>query len=94
MHIRVSWPSYSLYFCLQVPLLQCISFQIRWMFPLLLRSYHSLVGWNVRDSLMGWGQDLTNLTSWDGPIVAAFGGMSNGIDMFSGGKLFETPDSF
>jgi hypothetical protein len=43
---------------------------------------------------MGWGQDLTNLTSWDGPIVAAFGGMSNGIDMFSGGKLFETPDSF
>lgn len=58
------------------------------MFPLLLRSYHSLVGWNAEDGLMGWGKDFVNLTSWEGPVVAAFGGFTNGIDVFSGGKIF------
>ena len=37
---------------------------------------------------MGWGKDFVNLTSWEGPVVAAFGGFTNGIDVFSGGKIF------
>eukprot|EP00804_Cyclotella_cryptica_P020419 CCRYP_014402-RA/>CCRYP_014402-RA protein AED:0.13 eAED:0.13 QI:142/0.75/0.8/1/1/1/5/234/1160 len=43
----------------------------RWLFPLL-------------ESLMGWGKEFENFTSWDGPVVAAFGGYTNGIDVFSG----------
>lgn len=39
----------------------------RWLFPLLLRSYHSLVGWKVEESLMGWGKDFANYTTWEGP---------------------------
>jgi hypothetical protein len=35
---------------------------------------------------MGWGKEFANLTSWEGPVVAAFGGFTNGIDVFSGGE--------
>ncbi|KAL7545650.1 hypothetical protein ACHAWF_008998 [Thalassiosira exigua] len=60
----------------------------RWIFPLLVRSYHSLVGWRVSDdTMMGWGKDFENNTSWDGPIVAAFGGYTTGVDVFSGEEL-------
>ena len=54
------------------------------MFPLLVRSYHSLVGWSVDENTMGWGKDFENCTSWEGPVVAAFGGYTTGIDVFSG----------
>jgi hypothetical protein len=37
--------------------------------------------------MMGWGKEFANLTSWEGPVVAAFGGFTNGIDVFSGGEL-------
>ena len=59
----------------------------RWMFPLLVRSYHSLVGWNVQDSLTGLDKEFANLTSLEGPAVCVFGGFTNGIDVFSGGEL-------
>ncbi|KAL3780817.1 hypothetical protein ACHAWO_004463 [Cyclotella atomus] len=64
--------------------LKSLQWKRRWMFPLLVRSYHSLVGWSVEDSMMGWGKEFANLTSWEGPVVAAFGGFTNGIDVFSG----------
>lgn len=42
---------------------------------------------------MGWGKEFENFTSWDGPVVAAFGGYTNGVDIFSGRKnLSEYPD--
>jgi hypothetical protein len=56
----------------------------RWLFPLLVRSYHSLVGWSASDDMMGWGGKLENDTSWEGPIVAVFGGYTAGMDDFSG----------
>ncbi len=56
----------------------------RWLFPLLVRSYHSLVGWSVSDDMMGWGGKFENDTSWEGPIVAVFGGYTPGLDDFSG----------
>lgn len=56
----------------------------RWLFPLLVRSYHSLVGWSVDENMMGWGKEFENYTSWEGPVVAAFGGYTTGIDVFSG----------
>mmetsp|Transcript_22306 Transcript_22306/g.40050 ORF Transcript_22306/g.40050 Transcript_22306/m.40050 type:complete len:1087 (+) Transcript_22306:137-3397(+) len=59
----------------------------RWLFPLLVRSYHSLVGWSVDENMMGWGKDFENCTSWEGPVVAAFGGYTTGIDVFSGEEL-------
>lgn len=59
----------------------------RWLIPLLLRSYHSLVGWNVEDSLLGADKGIQNLTSWTGPVVAAFGGYTTGIDVFSGEEV-------
>ncbi|KAL7482492.1 hypothetical protein ACHAW6_008167 [Cyclotella cf. meneghiniana] len=67
--------------------LKTLQWKKRWMFPLLVRSYHSLVGWNVRESLMGWGKEFENFTSWDGPVVAAFGGYTNGVDIFSGQEV-------
>jgi hypothetical protein len=36
---------------------------------------------------MGWGNEFENFTSWDGPVVAAFGGYTNGIDIFSGDSV-------
>lgn len=57
------------------------------MFPLLVRSYHSLVGWNMQDSLTGLDKEFANLTSLEGPAVCVFGGFTNGIDVFSGGEL-------
>jgi len=59
----------------------------RWLFPLLVRSYHSLVGWNVDGSKTGWDKEFENVTSWEGPIVAAFGGYTTGIDVFSGEEI-------
>jgi len=59
----------------------------RWLFPLLVRSYHSLVGWSVNENTKGWEKDLENSTSWEGPVVAAFGGYTTGIDVFSGEEL-------
>lgn len=56
----------------------------RWLFPLLVRSYHTLVGWSVSDDMIGWGGKFENDTSWKGPIVAAFGGYTPGMDDFSG----------
>jgi len=56
----------------------------RWLFPLLVRSYHSLVGWSVEENMMGWGKEFDNYTSWEGPVVAAFGGYTTGVDVFSG----------
>ena len=56
----------------------------RWLFPLLVRSYHTLVGWSVSDDMMGWGGKFENDTSWEGPIVAVFGGYTPGMDDFSG----------
>jgi len=59
----------------------------RWLFPLLVRSYHSLVGWSVDESMMGWGKEFENYTSWQGPVVAAFGGYTTGVDVFSGEEV-------
>ncbi|KAL7542478.1 hypothetical protein ACHAXR_011799 [Thalassiosira sp. AJA248-18] len=59
----------------------------RWLFPLLVRSYHSLVGWQVDEHSMGWAKEFENMTTWDGPVVAAFGGYTKGIDVFSGEEL-------
>eukprot|EP00804_Cyclotella_cryptica_P006232 CCRYP_020769-RA/>CCRYP_020769-RA protein AED:0.14 eAED:0.14 QI:1059/1/1/1/0.75/0.8/5/231/868 len=67
--------------------LKTLRWKRRWLFPLLVRSYHSLVGWSVKESLMGWGKEFENFTSWDGPVVAAFGGYTNGIDVFSGEEV-------
>jgi len=47
----------------------------RWVSPLLVRAYHSLVGWN----------DVANSTF--GPIVAAYGGYTTGMDVFSGEEV-------
>ena len=52
----------------------------RYLFPQLVRSYHSLVGWHVDESMMKHDEAIGNattwevITSWDGPVVAAFGG--------------------
>ena len=60
----------------------------RYMFPLLVRSYHSLVGWNVDDeNMMGWGKEFENFTSFEGPVLAAFGGYTSGVDVFSGEEV-------
>ena len=56
----------------------------RFLFPLLVRSYHNLLGWSVDERLTGWGKDFENFTSWEGPVVAAFGGYTTGVDVFSG----------
>jgi hypothetical protein len=34
--------------------------------------------------MMGWGGKFENDTSWEGPIVAVFGGYTPGLDDFSG----------
>ena len=57
------------------------------MFPLLMRSYHSLIGWKAEESVMGWGKEIGNSTSWEGPVLAAFGGYTTGIDIFSGQEV-------
>eukprot|EP00985_Skeletonema_marinoi_P033016 scaffold40238_cov131-Skeletonema_marinoi.AAC.3 len=49
----------------------------RWVSPLLVRAYHSLVGWN--------NADKTNSTP--GPTVAAYGGYTTGMDVFSGEEV-------
>mmetsp|Transcript_18734 Transcript_18734/g.28499 ORF Transcript_18734/g.28499 Transcript_18734/m.28499 type:complete len:1010 (-) Transcript_18734:68-3097(-) len=49
----------------------------RWVSPLLVRAYHSLVGWN--------NADKTNITP--GPTVAAYGGYTTGMDVFSGEEV-------
>jgi len=49
----------------------------RWVSPLLVRAYHTLVGWN--------NVDKTNSTP--GPTVAAYGGYTTGIDVFSGDEV-------
>jgi len=59
----------------------------RWLFPLLVRSYHSLLGWSVEENPIGWGKGYDNCTSWEGPVVAAFGGYTTGMDVFSGEEL-------
>ncbi|KAL9184274.1 hypothetical protein ACHAXT_002360 [Thalassiosira profunda] len=61
----------------------------RFLFPSLVRSYHTLVGWSMEDSIPGWGKDFgfANYTSWEGSVVAAFGGYTTGIDVFSGEEL-------
>lgn len=50
----------------------------RWVSPLLVRAYHSLVGWNDVD-------ETKNSTF--GPIVAAYGGYTTGMDVFSGEEV-------
>ena len=49
----------------------------RWVSPPLVRAYHSLVGWN--------SDERTNITS--GPVVAAYGGYTTAIDVFSGEEV-------
>lgn len=44
-----------------------------------MRAYHSLVGWN--------SVDKTNSTPGSGPIVAAYGGYTTGMDVFSGEEV-------
>jgi len=60
----------------------------RYVYPLLVRSYHSLVGWVVdTDNMMEWGKDIQNYTSWEGPVVAIFGGYTTDINVFSGEQI-------
>ena len=47
------------------------------MSPNLARAYHSLVGWH----------DVNNKSSTAGPIVAAYGGYTTGMDVFSGEEV-------
>ncbi len=57
----------------------------RWVYPLLVRSYHTLVGWNVDEtSVRCGGKVIDNCTSMEGPVVAAFGGYTTGMDVISG----------
>ncbi len=60
----------------------------RWLFPPLVRSYHSLVGWEVGEDMVPPGEELDDVISWEGPVVAAFGGYTTGIDVFSGEVRF------
>lgn len=53
----------------------------RWLSPPLVRSYHSLVGWSAE---VGCGVEFDNCTSREGPVVAAFGGYTTGVDVISG----------
>ena len=60
----------------------------RYVYPLLVRSYHTLVGWVVdTDNMMEWGKDIQNYTSWEGPVVAIFGGYTTDINVFSGEQI-------
>lgn len=60
------------------------------LFPRLVRSYHTLVGWQVNsdegNNILGFGnQEVEN---WEGlPVVAAFGGYTTDIDIFSGDEM-------
>ncbi len=61
----------------------------RWLFPLLVRSYHSLIGWSAAKKLPS-RENSENYTSWaslKGAIVCAFGGYTTGIDIFSGEEV-------
>ncbi len=55
----------------------------RYVFPLLVRSYHSMVGWTIDES-MDLEEGISNVTSWSGVAAAVFGGYTTGIDVFSG----------
>jgi len=60
----------------------------RYVYPLLVRSYHSLAGWDVdTDNMMKWGEDMLNYTTWEGPVVAIFGGYTTDINVFSGEQI-------
>eukprot|EP00804_Cyclotella_cryptica_P002979 CCRYP_006007-RA/>CCRYP_006007-RA protein AED:0.02 eAED:0.02 QI:220/1/1/1/1/1/4/699/987 len=77
---HTKWETYDDLWILDLTTLQ---WKQRFMLPSLACSYHSLVGYDMKN-LMGWGKEFVNFTSWDGPVVAAFGGYTNGIDIFSG----------
>jgi hypothetical protein len=65
----------------------------RWLSPPLVRSYHSLVGWRADETSAGCGVEggFDNCTSREGPVVAAFGGYTTGVDLISGEVSNDTP---
>jgi len=61
----------------------------RWLFPLLVRSYHSLIGWSAAEKFPGpeRSENHTSWASWNGAVVCAFGGYTTGLDIFSGEEV-------
>ena len=63
------------------------------MIPTLERSYHSLIGWDVKDNSTDGDKFDRHFIcqaeqyNCDGPAVCAFGGYTTALDIFSGGTF-------
>lgn len=66
----------------------------RWLYPPLVRSYHTLVGWSTYKCddghIMMDVNEYKNCTQHNDPIVAVFGGYTLGLDILSGVVSFDT----
>ena len=66
----------------------------RWLYPPLVRSYHTLVGWSTYKCddghIMMDVDEYKNCTQHNDPIVAVFGGYTLGLDILSGVVSFDT----